>query len=996
MNSSLVSFIVVLFAALVLQLGGCAREEPVSRKSTKVESARQQDPVANAKASLRRGDLAAASRQIQAGLLIAPEDPELLSMAGDVAAGQRDSSRATAYYELAVAKFEQPSGDLLRKLGQEWMNLGRPFEAIRATELAVATYPDVPLYRLTLVGLQAALGLEFESRQQLQWLVQRGHGGLDLLIILSDLSRPQTVDATCNYALKKYPEDLRPQFSLARLPAYHSEWQKVADLLKPVTERHPDFIPAQAWYGRAISELNRNDTIKVWSRDLPPGIKDHPQYWMAIGGLAEQRGELQMAARAYWQAVLLDENNAEALLKLSANLSQLGNSDDAKALAQRAVGITAIRDGVDSLLSWKKNSQSSAVEIARDLDALGRRWEATAWLQAAYRMTQNKQQDIDSIYQSLRSRLTGSTPWQIPSFLVAAKLDLSDYPQAVWREGTGAREVLSGSAGKTTLRFSDQAKERKLIHTCRLGRTEADGGGLAIYQSGAGGAGVLDFDLDGWPDVYLTSIDGKPLQADSSSNRLFRNLDGVFADVTDLAKTLDHGFAQGISVGDYNSDGFSDLFVANLGRNRLWRNNGDGTFSDATDQSGLSGQTWTSSAAVADIDGDGFTDLFQLGYCRTEKLLNQPCVDADLQEPRSCAPLAFAAQENRVWRGDGDGTFTDVTTAWLGPHVAGRSLGIVVGALDDRPGIDLYVANDMTANHYWSSSDVAKDATDQKAVSTQKPGFLLSEQASVRGLAVNERSLSQASMGIAAGDADQDGDIDFLLTHFSGDYNTYYEQVASGMWADRSKRVGLIEPSQQFLGYGTQWVDADNDGSPELLVANGDIDDFTHRNRLFRQPVQIFDRLADGRWSEVQRDVLGEYFQRDHLGRAVVTLDVNRDQKSDLLITHLFEPVALLVNETSSNNSQCRFFPVGTQSDRDAIGAKITIRQDAQQSIGRLLAGDGFQCSNERCVCFGLSDDKGPCEVIVDWPDGTTESYGQQTLSGDYLLIQGSGELYAR
>ena len=996
MNSPVPCF-VALFASLVLLAGGCGREQPVS-KSTRPQTAGGHDPVSIQVAiqtCLRRGDLEGASRQVNDALLFSPDDPVLLTLAGDVAVGQRDSVRATELYELALSNLDQPNGDLLIKLGQEWMNVGRPFESIRVMEVAVAAYPDVPDYRLKLVGLQAALGLEFESRQHLQWLVQRGHGSLDLLIILSDLSRPQTVESTCKYALNKYPKDLRPQFSLARLPCYHSEWQKVADLLEPVIQRHPDFVPAQAWYGRALSELNRTDAIKAWSRDLPKGIDEEPQYWLALGGLAEQRGELPKAARAYWNAAILDENNGEALLKLSVSLSQLGKPDEAQALAQRAAGITALRDGVDSLLSWKNNSQSAAVEIARDLDGLGRRWEATAWLQAAYPMTQNKQPDFREIYQSIRSSLSGNTPWQIPDFLVAKRIDLSDYPPPLWSEVARDREALSQGTGSTVMRFSDQAKQRKLVHTCRLGKNETDGGGLAIYQSGAGGVGVVDFDLDGWPDVYLTSIDGKPMQADSSSNRLFRNLVGVFADVTEPARARDHGFAQGISVGDYNSDGFPDLFVANIGRNRLLCNNGDGTFSDVTDQSGLLGQVWTSSAALVDIDGDGLTDLFELGYCRTENALNQLCMDAELQQHRSCAPLAFAAQQDRVWRGGANGTFTDVTATWLGTHDAGRSLGIVVGALDDRPGTDLYIANDMTANHYWSLADVASQS-DPNLSRSEKSEFRLSEQASIRGLAVNQRSLSQASMGIAAGDADQDGDVDFLLTHFSADYNTYYEQVAPGMWADRSKRVGLMEPSHSMLGYGTQWIDADNDGASELLVANGDIDDFTHQDRLFRQPVQLFGRSADGLWSEVQREGLGDYFQRDHLGRAVVTLDVNRDQKSDLLITHLFEPVALLVNETISTNSQCRFFPVGTRSGRDAIGTKVTLRQDAELRIGRLLAGDGFQCSNERCICFGLSDEQGRCEVLVDWPDGTRESYGQHRLSGDYLLIQGSGELYSR
>jgi len=992
-------------AILMLSVCGCHRDDPVANPKTQssgeTQLAPEPNPAVAARILLRRGRVAAAAQQVDAALLMNPEDPALLSIAGDVAIAQGDSGRAVELFELALSAAKQPNAEVRLKLGQEYMNLGRPFDSIRVMEAAVQAYPEVVDYRMKLVGLQLAVGLEFESQKHLQWLVQRGHGGLNLLIVLSDLSRPQTVESTCKYALKTYGDDLRPNYSLARLPAYHSEWNKVEELLKPVVKRHPDFAPGQALYGRALNELQRTSELSRWQKTLPADIENQPQYWLTMGAIAEQNGNLRMASRAYWNAVSLDENSGEALLKLSVSLSQLDKPEDARRLSERAAGITTLRDGVDSLLSWKSNSQSDAVNIARGLEALGRRWEATAWLQAAFRMNQNVQQDLDEIYKSVRSSLTGATPWQIPEFAVAKKIDLSEYPKPIWLEAGSAGATVSDLPDELELRFSDQAAQRQLVHTCRLSTLAKEGSGLTIYQSGAGGVAVLDFDLDGWPDLCLTSTDGNPMKDDSSPNRLFRNREGMFLDVTGASAAGGRGFTQGIAVGDYDADGFPDLFIANIGRNQLLRNNGDGTFRDVTDETALVDGVWTSSAALADLDGDGLTDLFQLGYCETGKSLKQLCVDAELKEPRSCAPLAFAAQQDHVWRGTPEGGYENVTAKWLGQHEAGRGLGMVVGALDNRPGVDVYVANDMTANHYWSLSDNATAGRSTEGEKTTAPRvieeeFKLSEQASIRGLAVNERSLSQASMGIAAGDVDQDGDLDFLLTHFSGDYNTYYEQVASGMWADRSKRVGMIEPSQQMLGYGTQWIDADNDGTPELVVANGDIDDFTHRDRLFRQPAQLFRRQANGSWLQMQSKPLGEYFESDHLGRAVAKLDANRDQKPDLVITHLFEPVALLVNESKTDNSQCRFFCVGTEAGRDAIGTRITLHQPGVSRVGHLLAGDGFQCSNERCVSFGLGQQQAISEVVVDWPNGIRESFGQHQLSGDYLVVQGSGQLYAR
>ncbi len=973
-------WIAILIAIAVV--GGCDRGDSISTRIPTPKKATPADLVAAARKSLQRQDMASASQLIQEALLARPNDPAAFELAADVAIQGGDTGGALEFYRLAIDASDEPSKQLLDKLGQQWVGVGRPFESIEVLKSAIARYPDEPDFRHKLVGLQASLGLESESFEHLQWLVQRGHGGLNLLIILSDLNRPQTVEATCKYALKHYPADLRPQYALARLPAYHGKWSEVAELLKPVIQQHPGFVPAQAFYGRAIVELADHDAISVWAKSLPAGIEDHPQYWLAAGIWAEKNNDFQQAASAFWRAVLLNENDGEALNRLSTSLGQLGQADDSKAAAERAAQIASVRDGVDSLISWRNNSQTAAVKIARTLEELGRRWEATTWLQAAYRMTQNKDPNLDDVYQSIRSKLTAKTPWQMPEHLVAANIDLADLPGVDWRQPRSQSPTESVVFSDSKIRFSDQASTRQLDHICKLSKPPGEEAGLAIYQSGAGGVGVIDFDLDGWPDVYLTTMDGEPMQNDSGPNRLFRNQAGRFVDITDRCDVGDLGFTQGVAVGDYNGDGLPDLFVANIGRDRLFRNNGDGTFADVTDEVGLSGKDWTTSATIADIDGDGHADLFQVGYCSDEKPFQQECIDAELQQPRSCSPLAFDAQRDRVWRGRGDGTFADATDTWLGQHDWGRGFGIVVGALDQDRGLDIYVANDMTANHFWSRDTSAAE-------------FGLSEQATVRGLAFNQRSLSQASMGIAAGDADSDGDIDFLLTHFSGDYNTYYEQVSPGMWADRSNRVGLAAPSDRMLGYGTQWIDADNDGSPELLIANGDIDDFTHKKRFFRQPVQFFDRRNDGRWIELERGPLGDYFSKDRLARAVVTLDADRDGRSDLLVTHLFDPIALLINQTQTNSKQIRFFVHGRRSHRDAIGTKITINTRGQTIAGQLLAGDGYQCSQERCIKFGLGDAKRVDSAMVVWPDGSSNAFKTLPAGKDYLLIEGSQHAFA-
>jgi hypothetical protein len=197
-----------------------------------------------------------------------------------------------------------------------------------------------------------------------------------------------------------------------------------------------------------------------------------------------------------------------------------------------------------------------------------------------------------------------------------------------------------------------------------------------------------------------------------------------------------------------------------------------------------------------------------------------------------------------------------------------------------------------------------------------------------------------------------------------------------------------------MLGYGTQWIDADNDGQPELVVANGDIDDFTHQERSFRQPVQLFDRVSNGRWIELDRDPLGQYFSKDHLARAVVTVDADRDGRSDLVVTHLFDPIALLINQTQTRSNQIRFFVRGTVSHRDAIGTKVSISAGGQTQTGQLLAGNGYQCSNERCITFGIGDATRVDSATVVWPDGASSTFESLEAGKDYLLIEGNSEAF--
>ncbi|MCC9604129.1 FG-GAP-like repeat-containing protein [Stieleria sp. JC731] len=1010
--------IVVIFVLLVIQLPGCDTGEPEKKDSITAisgdESSLDQASSGMSETSLRESlqqvtSTARAGRFDQAEELIRnvlvryPDDAEALQLAGDIAVALQQPTVAIDRYVAANEQLDEPSIDVLDKIGRQWMQLGQPFQAIDALKQMVDIDPNSATTRRDLAGLQASMGLEREAAKHLRFLVQRNQAGVDELLILSDLSRPQTDDAICNYAIEHHPDDQRPRYALARKACYDNRWSEVVGDLQAVWEQHPEFAPASAYYARALIESSIKDNgsqqrIRAWLPTVTAEVRQQPQYWIAAGRWSEHQKQAEQAAHAYWNAVRIDENNGEALSRLAGSLSQIGKADEARKVAQRAALVTAMRDDIDSLLYWRRHSQRAATKIAKSMQKLGRLWEAAHWARLAVLMTQDQDDQAKTVFTEIRKTLNTQTPWQLPERLVASAVDVSSLPSPDWDIRRTASDPSEQNA-LAVIRFEDEASQRKLDHVCQIAAAANGESGLWIYQSGAGGAGVIDYDLDGWSDLYFTNSDGQPLQNDSSSNRLYRNLDGEFSETTGPANCIDQCYAQGIAVGDVNSDGFSDLYLGAFGDNRLLINQGDGTFRDVTTNWNVAGNgEWTTSVGIADLNIDGLADLFAVQYVSGDDVVTRKCFPDELKEHRSCGPLVFPAQFDRVFAGKASGGFSDRTDQWLSETEPGRGLGLVIGQLDGVAGVDVYVANDMTANHFWSA---ASSETSSTLETNQPELFQLTEQAAARGLAFNARSLSQASMGIAADDADGDGDIDFYVTHFSDDYNTAYMQVHSGVWSDQTESLGLAEPTMQTLGYGTQWIDADCDGQSELVVANGHVDDFTHSGQSYRMPMQLFRRSGDDRFRMVAADQAGNAFAEKRLGRALLTVDVNRDRKLDLVAANLFEPVSLLVNHSEQVYPTIELELIGTRCHRDAVGAVVTLRQDGMSVTKFRVAGDGYQCSNEsrlRFVC-GVPDaksGKGAWAATVKWPDGQTEEYSGLMPGGSYVCVQGDGVMFSR
>lgn len=975
------AFVVAASASL-----GCS--EPQSSSHTFDQS--PANLLQQASIALQQGDLDAARRSVNQALIVQPDDAAAYELAGDIERSGGEHLASIARYQEAVRVDRSPSFHLLDKLGRCQMAAGYPFDAVTTLRQAVNHFPLDNNLRMDLVGLLLALGREPEAGPHLQWLIMRGVGTLDMLSVVSDLTRSQTDESVCSFALERVPGDLRPQYSLTRKQAFQRDWSSVATALKPVIEQHPDFCIAQAYYLRALVELEDHAKVEQWHASAPKEIQLQPQYWKSTGILAERHGQLDLASRAYWRACQLDPNDVESHNQLAFVLAKQGHKEEAALAIERAADLARVRELVDTIKANPNDSMSTIVLLAKTLQRLGRLWEAAAWLRGAAGMSRVVVPEVLTAYTEIHKSLSAETPWQLPESNLALRLrslhpdrwaDVDratefDWSTLVDRDSPPEREQPNDS-GAATIQFANVASQRGLNHVCKIREPKDPRHGVWIYQVSAGGAAVIDYDLDGWPDMHLSVVDGEPLKMNSGSNRLFRNHAGQFKDVTDAAQLDDTGFTQGFAVGDVNADGFDDVFVANTGVNRLYLNHGDGTFSEVGEAWGLRDQEWTTSAALADINLDGLVDLFEVNYCAGTKPYQQACEQDGIANP--CLPTIFPAMSDSIRQGIAQGGFVDRTKQWLGDTEPGRGFGVVAGFFDEKPGIDLYVANDMSGNHFWSTTSISRDR------------FRLVDQARLRGLAFDRRSLPQASMGIAVGDADNDGDVDFYATHFAGDYNTLYEQILPGNWSDVSEQTGHATATKPLLGFGTQFLDADNDGQLELMIANGHV--FNHGELgPYRMPSQLLQRKSDGIWVNVQPTAQADVFAEERISRSLVTWDFNRDGRTDALMTHLFDPVSLLENKSITPAKSVTLYLKGTRSSVEAIGAQVELKVNGRQIRSQLYGGHGFQCSNQRCLTIGLGTEDKVDSVTVRWPRGQTEEFGTLDVNAEYLLVEGEGK----
>mgnify|MGYP001555947860 CR=1 FL=1 len=1001
--------------AALLAVPGCRDSGADSNESSPVAPAAGQpavrDPAEELRSAVEMRDWDRALQVAEDAMITHPGDADVLTNAAIATAnsGQRVEAARLLVEAAEVEKFAP--GIRVEHAFRALLDVGRLHDAIELLENVVERYPDATGFRRRLVGCLGEAQLTEQVDQHLSRLIRDRQFDLPLLLATTESSSRRYSANTVEALLKMNPDDSRPRLGHAKTAMASRDPERAEQILREIVDRHPDFAPAQAMLGTALVATGKLDEVPNWFSGLPPDTPDYSGYWTAVGDWSIANGQTSEAVRAFAEATRRSANEtsiwarlAEALQKLLREQAELSAPErqridcDLEAIAagidRRRKDLFELQEKFARFRIGEFRSQTDAVEIAATLLDLGRVWEAEAWLAVAIQLPDDPSQALANLRQQAVRRLSADRDWQSRQGYPELAFDLKCFPLPEEVEtgemspgglpGTAAagRSQRPPIAQPRPIRLVDEARQRKLDFYGRIGSGVRDPR-VPIYQTLGCGGGVIDFDNDDRHDLVLVAAGGSIRGVDNQPGALFRNFGSHFQNISSRSQFADRGFGCGVAVGDYNDDGFQDVLVLNLGRNGLWRNNGDGTFTDASDLLSETGPgDWSTSGAMADVDGDGYSDLVIVNYCDADQPLDEPCFDADGREV-NCYPLRYRASRDRFLAGGPDGRFRDVTDSWANQPSPGRGLGIVVGRLDGQAQ-GVYIVNDASINQFYRRDDGTESET-----TTDK----LIDSGIASGLAVDAQSLDQGSMGIASGDLDNDGDLDFYVTGFNNEYNIYYDQRSSGFWADRTASLGMVAGTRNLVGFGTEAIDFDNDGVEELLVTNGHIGDFGPGSSPYAQPMQLFRASPDGRFRLVDMNAWGEYFSTPHVGRVLFTCDANQDGRMDVVVTHATEPVALLVNHSDPQYHRIAFRLVGTRQARDAVGATLQfeIRVGSKKQPRHLfrLSGHGYLCSNQAELVCGTGSASVVHDVRVTWPDGESQRLGDLDADAEYLIVRG-------
>ena len=526
--------------------------------------------------------------------------------------------------------------------------------------------------------------------------------------------------------------------------------------------------------------------------------------------------------------------------------------------------------------------------------------------------------------------------------------------------------LASDAAGECAVRFTDVASAARLNFTHTRGATPEH----RLPESMGAGLAWLDYDGDGWMDIYaVQSGPFPPRPGTAAQDRLYRNRgDGTFEDVTTKAGLQDAAYGMGAFAADYDNDGDVDLYVTNWGGNILYRNEGHGTFRDVTAKAGVAASAWSTAAAWGDVDGDGWLDLFVVRYVDDSREKDLFCGDAATGRRTYCTPIVYPGTVNVLFRNRGDGTFEDVTVKSGLDRAVGKGLGAVFLDLEPDGKPDLYVANDLVVNFLFRNL-----------------GGRFEDISVVSGAGFDTLGNPQGGMGVDAGDLDGDGLLDLVVANYENETNEHYRNLGSGVFEDVSVSSGFGLRHWSLVGFGLNLLDVDADGDLDAFIANGHVFEEPRRQggAYAQKPLLMWNDGA----GKFQAKPCGSAFDVALVGRGSAVADYDNDGDPDLAVSNSGGPLQLLRND-GRHGHWLGVELQGRKSNREGVGARLTATLPSGRALVRIVqAGSSYLSSSDPRVLFGLGEEAGVKKLTIHWPSGTVQVL--ENLSADrYVKVE--------
>ncbi len=945
--------------------------------SASIDSVKNQDFTSGQRPATDAYDRDAEIRRLRSLLVQQPDDYERLFELA--ALNAEEGNLAEAISLLQSVPENHPSAGL-PALGQiaDWQLQREQFDAAergfrRLTQLA----PDATIAQRKLAYLLNRQGRRLEASVNIRNLCRLGdvrQDELQSLIIVGDAIKDSTSISINGRQMSYKPIS---NLGLARIQFNNQLYDEVLITLQPLIESDHPIPAAVALYGRAAVEHQNLEAMQRWIAIDAPGVDKHSDQWAARGTRLLAIGNFQQSIRALGEAVKRDPTDLVSLGRLRQALLAIDEIAIAGKLESRWRGI---RESLRLSNQIEAKPDPEVLNhLANQLESLGNRLPAILWrmIEATARQRRDLQPRLQEEYQKLLSNGNGfpSTQERL------CGLQLNNYPkpnkkdlELPLRDRPAILETEPTSFAKSNAKISlfDTSDEVGLQHSFRTATSPKDSG-YTIYQILGGAIAILDYDLSGSPDIYLGQGAAEPPGwTGNQSNQLLRNLGERLENVTANSNTSDFEYSTGITTGDWNQDGFPDLFVSNLTSDRMLLNNGDGTFTCMIFTPFRSSPTRVpTSNAMADLTGDGLPDLLQLSYINDANLTVGPPRDPDGQVIAPVLPTQFLPGNDRLFTNDGKGGFS-VRDWEVKQEQRSTGLGMILANFDGLPGLEVFIGNDLRPNQLWVKGEQPEEWR---------------EEAIVRGCAFGFTGNATASMGIACDDFDANGELDLHITNYQDDSASLF-MSKSGFFQDQASRQGLNQPSRAVLGFGTQPIDCDNDRDIDIIVTNGHLEAAASTGTPQKQPPQLF-LNSSGAFELAAVDDPSGYWSDQHIGRSLARLDFNQDGLDDIIVSHIEAPTALLLNQTVQSNHFVQLQCVGTYSERDAVGTRVELRANGESTFHWVRSGDGYLCRNEQLLTIGL----GQCEKIdgitVTWPNGMNQTFEAIEVDRKQLLVQG-------